>query len=261
MLSSKCEFVINNNKLSCDCESLSWKHFRANLFYLFLRLRDWKKLTFYYFADAYINFNSLVTDLFKIYKTRIWMSAINPASFVTPSAGPQPPPGALGYGQDGGVVVDRRSRGVGGGAGGAGIEYSKQQMNNNTSSGSGIKQQQGVTMPSTFTDPTARDHTPLGQVQVQVDGGLRTAYLDPYQAFGIPRQPDNMGGMQQHQHQQHQQQQLQQSDPFSSFQSASNYGLIDPSLGDYGAAVPGPGRTHPNHADWTARFQGLSLNS
>lgn len=50
--------------------------------------RDWKKLTFYYFADSYINFNSLVTDLFKIYKTRIWMSAINPASFATPpSAG------------------------------------------------------------------------------------------------------------------------------------------------------------------------------
>ncbi|KAL8710336.1 MAG: hypothetical protein Q9220_005106 [cf. Caloplaca sp. 1 TL-2023] len=46
---------------------------------------DWKKLTFYYFADAYINFNPLVTDLFKIYKTRIWMSAINPASFATPT--------------------------------------------------------------------------------------------------------------------------------------------------------------------------------
>lgn len=45
--------------------------------------RDWKKLTFFYFADSYINFNALVTDLFKIYKTRIWMSAINPASFVT----------------------------------------------------------------------------------------------------------------------------------------------------------------------------------
>jgi hypothetical protein len=57
-------------------------------------------LTFYYFADTYINFNSLVTDLFKIYKTRIWMSAINPASFVTPTAGLQPPtsagPGAMG---------------------------------------------------------------------------------------------------------------------------------------------------------------------
>ncbi|KAJ3478645.1 hypothetical protein NLG97_g8523 [Lecanicillium saksenae] len=48
---------------------------------------DWKKLTFYYFADAYINFNSLVTDLFKIYKTRIWMSAINPASFASPTLG------------------------------------------------------------------------------------------------------------------------------------------------------------------------------
>jgi hypothetical protein len=44
--------------------------------------RDWKKLTFYYFADSYINFNSLVTDLFKVYKTRIWMSAMNPAAFA-----------------------------------------------------------------------------------------------------------------------------------------------------------------------------------
>lgn len=62
--------------------------------------RDWKKLTFYYFADSYINFNSLVTDLFKIYKTRIWMSAINPASFASPSMALQTPsgigPGAVG---------------------------------------------------------------------------------------------------------------------------------------------------------------------
>lgn len=55
--------------------------------------RDWKKLTFYYFADSYINFNSLVTDLFKIYKTRIWMSAINPASFASPALGLQAPSG------------------------------------------------------------------------------------------------------------------------------------------------------------------------
>lgn len=65
--------------------------------------RDWKKLTFYYFADSYINFNSLVTDLFKIYKTRIWMSAINPASFASPSIGLQTPsgigPGAVGVGR------------------------------------------------------------------------------------------------------------------------------------------------------------------
>lgn len=58
-----------------------------------MQYRDWKKLTFYYFADAYINFNPLVTDLFKIYKTRIWMSAINPASFGTPAAILQPPSG------------------------------------------------------------------------------------------------------------------------------------------------------------------------
>ncbi|KAF7712078.1 PSP1 C-terminal domain-containing protein [Penicillium ucsense] len=65
---------------------------------------DWKKLTFYYFADSYINFNSLVTDLFKIYKTRIWMSAINPASFVTPpTAGLSGSPVVMGnqaYSQD-----------------------------------------------------------------------------------------------------------------------------------------------------------------
>ena len=72
--------------------------------------RDWKKLTFYYFADAYINFNPLVTDLFKIYKTRIWMSAINPASFITPSTGLQLPsvlgPGA--FNQDSETYPDRR---------------------------------------------------------------------------------------------------------------------------------------------------------
>ncbi|KAI9367352.1 PSP1 C-terminal conserved region-domain-containing protein [Aspergillus egyptiacus] len=61
---------------------------------------DWKKLTFYYFADSYINFNSLVTDLFKVYKTRIWMSAINPASFVTPPSAGLQSPNPLGYAQD-----------------------------------------------------------------------------------------------------------------------------------------------------------------
>ncbi|CAM1504142.1 Fc.00g017330.m01.CDS01 [Cosmosporella sp. VM-42] len=72
---------------------------------------DWKKLTFYYFADSYINFNSLVTDLFKIYKTRIWMSAINPASFASPTLGIQAPsgigPGAVGVGRASGAN-DRR---------------------------------------------------------------------------------------------------------------------------------------------------------
>ena len=43
---------------------------------------DYRKLTFFYYAEEYINFNDLVTDLFKVYKTRIWMSAINPASYT-----------------------------------------------------------------------------------------------------------------------------------------------------------------------------------
>ncbi|KAL8678794.1 MAG: hypothetical protein Q9186_004875 [Xanthomendoza sp. 1 TL-2023] len=58
---------------------------------------DWKKLTFYYFAAGYINFNPLVTDLFKVYKTRIWMSAINRASFATPAPA-LPIPSGLGPG-------------------------------------------------------------------------------------------------------------------------------------------------------------------
>ncbi|KAL9128658.1 MAG: hypothetical protein Q9217_002718 [Psora testacea] len=51
---------------------------------------DWKKLTFFYFADSYINFNPLVTDLFKVYKTRIWMSAINTAAIGSLAPGPRP---------------------------------------------------------------------------------------------------------------------------------------------------------------------------
>lgn len=91
----------------CKLGSLLWRKLScADL------CRDWKKLTFYYFADAYINFNPLVTDLFKIYKTRIWMSAINPASFVTPVTGLQLPsglgPGAFSLDQD--HFSDRRQQ-------------------------------------------------------------------------------------------------------------------------------------------------------
>ncbi|ORY80888.1 PSP1 C-terminal conserved region-domain-containing protein, partial [Protomyces lactucae-debilis] len=39
---------------------------------------DRRKLTFYYIASQRIDFRDLVRDLFKIYKTRIWMCAVNP---------------------------------------------------------------------------------------------------------------------------------------------------------------------------------------
>jgi hypothetical protein len=58
-------------------------------------------LIFYYYADHYINFKDLITELYRIYKTRIWLSAINPASFSQHAMG-QPPsgigPGAVGAG-------------------------------------------------------------------------------------------------------------------------------------------------------------------
>lgn len=61
--------------------------------------RDWQKLIFYYYADHYVNFKDLVNDLYKCYKVRLWMSAVNPASFSQNAVG-QPPsgigPGAVG---------------------------------------------------------------------------------------------------------------------------------------------------------------------
>ncbi|KAJ5326597.1 PSP1 C-terminal [Penicillium brevicompactum] len=123
---------------------------------------DWKKLTFYYFADSYINFNSLVTDLFKIYKTRIWMSAINPASFVTPPTAGLPGPGGVSnplYNQD----TERRhheTRPYGG----------------------------------------SRDGIDAGRDLTNPVGMLRTTYGDAYQPFGQPArqtegtQPDVFGG-------------------------------------------------------------------
>ncbi|PSN73669.1 hypothetical protein BS50DRAFT_482600 [Corynespora cassiicola Philippines] len=60
---------------------------------------DYHKLTYFYYAEAYVNFNDLVTDLFKQYKVRIWMSAVNPASVVNPAGLMQiPPPSAIGPG-------------------------------------------------------------------------------------------------------------------------------------------------------------------
>jgi hypothetical protein len=59
---------------------------------------DHHKLTYFYFAETYVNFNDLVTDLFKQYKVRIWMSAVNPASVVNPAGLQVQPPSAIGPG-------------------------------------------------------------------------------------------------------------------------------------------------------------------
>ncbi|KAL9557758.1 hypothetical protein MBANPS3_001228 [Mucor bainieri] len=39
--------------------------------------RDRRKLTFYFVAEKRVDFRELVRELFKLYKTRIWMCAVN----------------------------------------------------------------------------------------------------------------------------------------------------------------------------------------
>jgi hypothetical protein len=45
---------------------------------------DYRKLTFYFYAEKYINFNEIVCDLFKVWKTRIWMASVNPETYAAP---------------------------------------------------------------------------------------------------------------------------------------------------------------------------------
>jgi len=53
---------------------------------------DRRKLTFYFVADRRIDFRELVRDLFKLYKTRIWMCAVNPAAATGAVPGVSKPP-------------------------------------------------------------------------------------------------------------------------------------------------------------------------
>lgn len=59
-------------------------------------ISDYNKLTFYYYAPNVIHFSPLVADLFKIYKTRIWMSPINQQAVPkSPIAAPHSPPNSF----------------------------------------------------------------------------------------------------------------------------------------------------------------------
>ncbi|GAB1313227.1 PSP1 C-terminal domain-containing protein [Madurella fahalii] len=186
---------------------------------------DWKKLTFYYFADTYINFNSLVTDLFKIYKTRIWMSAINPASFASPTLGLQAPSGV-----GPGAVVNRGS---------AARRQEAQQDSQSNYSGSS---QAGRGAQSTFQAGSTYP-------------GLSYPY-NPYGAFGsaaraggMPYTPGTVQGL----------------DSFAGgFQQGGDYAgrgrfpsPQSPAITQHDQAVPALGA----QPDLFASFQGLSLNS
>lgn len=196
-------------------------HFQRLL--LTITPRDSKKLTFYYFADSYINFNALVTDLFKVYKTRIWMSAINPASFQTPTAslGLTPAYNAA-----------------------PGDERHRRRQPPATSHELGP---QPVTTP--FGDTFDADRNFNNQNQA-----IRAPYYPGYQDAGAAHQqgppsmgsyPPNMGG---------------QMDPFMSLYGPGYPGL-NPNAATFASGRSDFRARGPAHPDWMGRFQGLSLGS
>lgn len=153
------------------------------------------------------------------------MSAINPASFVTPTAGLQPPagvnPAGIGYGPE----ADRRRQGY------------------------------GPAGPSPGNFAEAAD---AGR-----DGGQtgRAPYVDPYQAFGQAGRQSGLGltgfapGLQP-------QADPFSSYPSGNY-GAMESGLGD--YGAHNVAGAGGLRqghpSHPTQGDWVQNFQGLSLNS
>ncbi|KAF4123616.1 Cell fate regulator YaaT, PSP1 superfamily [Geosmithia morbida] len=244
---------------------------------------DWKKLTFYYFADAYINFNPLVTDLFKIYKTRIWMSAINPASFASPTLGIQAPsgvgPGAVGVGRstnDGRQTqtqqqqqqqkqhqeqqqAQQHQQQAFGGGGGRAFRPSPTQHFVPDRSGGGYGGGVGVGIPAAAATGVpnyayAQGGGAFGDARLHY--GAVSPSLDGSGGF-----PGAIGmgmgmGIQQQQHQQQQQQQ------FGGFQQATSmrhHRFPTPQQSPHGQGMPG--MVTPQ-GDWNAAaFQGLSLNS
>lgn len=204
---------------------------------------DWKKLTFYYFADTYINFNSLVTDLFKIYKTRIWMSAINPASFASPTLGIQAPsgigPGAVGVGRSAGGSERRQNQ-----------SQQEQQVNAYTSSASASRGFQGPT----FTQSYGNDR---GAVQA---AGYQQATGYPF-GSGSQYGTGIFGNASRGQSSQY-------VPSMAILQGPDSYsgGYSHPEMASFRARLPGgqltgqePGLS--NQGDWVGQFQGLSLNS
>ncbi|KAJ4306948.1 hypothetical protein N0V88_000321 [Collariella sp. IMI 366227] len=198
---------------------------------------DWKKLTFYYFADTYINFNSLVTDLFKIYKTRIWMSAINPASFASPTLGLQAPSGV-----GPGAVVNRSTAAA-----------RRQEAQQDTQSAYSAPSHAARGIPPSFSPLFNGDRGAVPGSNYQAPA---YPFNSTYGAFGnatragaVPYGAGMMQGL----------------DPFAnSFTQGADY----TGRGRYPSPQPGAGSQHDQgmpplggQQDLLGTFQGLSLNS
>lgn len=201
-------------------------------FMLMFGHRDWKKLTFYYFADAYINFNSLVTDLFKIYKTRIWMSAINPASFVTPTSSLTAPPPFT-------AIVGHGGR----------------------SSPAGRRRHHGHNLAKSSAGEYAEPAEHTRSLAAAPATGLRNAYFTPYQSLnlgsGLQPPGHEMAGLQ-HAMYNH----LNPSDPFTPY-TDHHYAVLDPNAPSFSTSQrPGSRPSQGGRSlaqDWVGDFQGLTL--
>ncbi|RMD39658.1 hypothetical protein DV735_g5472, partial [Chaetothyriales sp. CBS 134920] len=189
---------------------------------------DSKKLTFYYFADTYINFNPLVTDLFKIYKTRIWMSAINPASFQTPTA-------SLGLQPAYGVLPNDRD----------------------SPAGRGRRPQYGQPQQSPMSFDGQYDSERSYQEQQQQHAGMRSPFIGQ---LGFPSGLTQFGpGMSPFTSMQEQ-----HMDPMAQYYGQQPFHLLNPAAPNFDNGRPNlrsSGANQSPASDWTSRFQGLSLGS
>jgi hypothetical protein len=174
-----------------------------------------------------------VTDLFKIYKTRIWMSAINPASFVTPTSSLNAPP-----------------------------PYSAIHLQAGRNSPAGRRRQQGHNLTQSPTGGYGDAAEPSRGMAAMQGSGLRNAYFNPYQGLSLgngAQQPgQDLTGFSNaifsplHS----------QMDPFASY-TGHHYGMLDPnaptfSTSQRSASKPGQGDRSPGH-EWTGNFRSLTL--
>lgn len=156
------------------------------------------------------------------------MSAINPASFVTPTAGLQSP-GVAGLGFAPEMPTERRA---------------PHDSRNFNAAATHLSQ----------ANPSPRDFLERGDFGG--NAAVRNTYVDPYlglQGLGSnARQHNQVFGRGSPSH-----------DPFSPIQLNGYGGVLDSVGSDYLRAGPASNRqrTDPPQADWIGGFQGLSLNS
>ena len=208
-------------------------------------------MTFYYYADSYVNFNNLVTDLFKAYKTRIWMSAINPDSFVSPAPPPTGMPTFRGRDRfDGGSNPDGNSMAYTNNNPGdlqQHLQQQQQQQQQQSYNNWPVSQEM---MPATAMTPSAYGHFFTSQAQIYPSMSMMQPEYGRggYSGYREPSPSNNAQLQQQHQQQQHQQHQQQQ------------FGAIGRHPGNLNSPYDGQGSgSGSGYNDQLKAFQGLSL--